>query len=212
MLLLWLGFGAVGVGLIAGSGEPLRPRWIVRRSPVACVVLAAGLILGAAGTVRKLHSGELHIPSRRQVDCAKNLKQIGLAMYEYAEEHEGNYPDTLGGLLAFHGDAIALTIFVCADTTDTPAVGSTAQERGAQLDAGGHGSYVYLGKGKSRAAPANTVLVYEPLGRHRGKGLNVLFGDGRVFFLDAAAGAALSAELDAGHNPPRAGTVTFPKP
>ena len=49
---------------------------------------------------------------------------------------------------------------------------------------------------------SKAVLAYEPLANH-GNGMNVLFADGRVEWIDPPRGRKLLAELDAGYDPPR---------
>jgi prepilin-type processing-associated H-X9-DG protein len=47
------------------------------------------------------------------------------------------------------------------------------------------------------------VLAYEPLTDHIGDGMNVLFGDGHVEWVPKLKASHMTAELNAGHNPPR---------
>jgi prepilin-type processing-associated H-X9-DG protein len=54
----------------------------------------------------------------------------------------------------------------------------------------------------SEKPPPGAVVAYEPLSNH-GNGMNVLYADGHVQWLDAGPGRRLMAELSAGHNPPR---------
>jgi prepilin-type processing-associated H-X9-DG protein len=51
------------------------------------------------------------------------------------------------------------------------------------------------------------VLAYEHLPNHSHGGMNVLYGDGNVRWVDAADAERLVAELSAGHNPPRASSA-----
>lgn len=134
-----------------------------------------------------------------RVRCAANLKQIGLAMQLYANENKGLYPPRPEDLLLTQD--ITTDIFVCPSTNDTWATGATTQQAAANLSAGGHDSYIYLGAGKNSNTPANVVLVYEPLQDH-GNGMNVLFADGHVDFVSGAMAQKVEAELEAGQNPP----------
>jgi len=43
-----------------------------------------------------------------------------------------------------------------------------------------HSDYIYLGKGLTNAVPADVVVAHEKLGAHRGQGINLVFGDGHV--------------------------------
>ncbi len=109
-------------------------------------------------------------------------------MIEYANKHNGRYPDTMEELLASTG--MTAQMFICPDSHDTRATG-TIEQQTATLMAGGHCSYVYLGKGLTSDAPAEVVLVYEPLSNHFNKGMNVLFGDFHVQFIPATQAQAM---------------------
>ena len=61
-------------------------------------------------------------PSR--VKCASNLKQIGMGLILYVNDHGGSYPDTLAELIT-EAD-LNPEVFVCRWTTDTPAHSGTA--------------------------------------------------------------------------------------
>jgi len=94
-------------------------------------------------------------------------------------------------------------IFICAQTPDTPAPGSSPKARGNNLERGGHLSYIYIGQNLDENSPDDAVLVYEKLGNHGNQGTNVLFKDGHVQWYDAKQTATLMSELGAGHNPPQ---------
>jgi prepilin-type processing-associated H-X9-DG protein len=49
---------------------------------------------------------------------------------------------------------------------------------------------------------SDVVIMYEPPANHGGGGMNVLWGDGRISYVDAASATKLISELKAGHNPP----------
>jgi prepilin-type processing-associated H-X9-DG protein len=126
-----------------------------------------------------------------KVKCAANLRQIGQAILLYANDNHGQYPDSFGTLLL--NEDITSDAFVCPDSNDTPATGATTQAIVANLTAGGHLSYIYLGNGMNTATvAANAVVAYEPLSNHANTGMNVLFGDGHVEFIFANTPAAVS--------------------
>jgi prepilin-type processing-associated H-X9-DG protein len=140
-----------------------------------------------------------------EVKCGANLRLIGQAMVLYANNHQGQYPDTIGELVE---EGIPTSVFVCSGSNDEDAEpGATTQETVANIHAGGHLSYIYLAKGMTNTGYANVVLVYEPLSNHQNKGMNVLFGDGHVEWFDLKLATKWLAELNAGHNPPRTGAV-----
>ena len=113
--------------------------------------------------------------------------------------NSGRFPDAIN-------DVLLADAFVCPSTNDTPAAGPTTRAVAADLTAGGHLSYVYVGKGLTNAAGGNTlagtVLAYEPLSNH-GDRMNVVYADAHVEWHDPATGGKIVAELRAGHNPPR---------
>jgi prepilin-type processing-associated H-X9-DG protein len=87
------------------------------------------------------------------------------------------------GQLLLEGD-ITSEAFVSPLGSDTPASGPTTQAIADQLTAGGHLSYIYLGRGlTTQTATADTIVAYENLSLAH-TGANVLFGDGHVEFED----------------------------
>jgi prepilin-type processing-associated H-X9-DG protein len=111
------------------------------------------------------------------------MKQIGLACQLYANDHGGQYPDTLGRLLLT--EDIPADVFVSPQSDDTPARGPTTQAVVDELNKGGHSSYHYVGCGLTTAADPVTVVAYEDPAIFK-RGGNVLYADGHVEFDDAA--------------------------
>jgi hypothetical protein len=135
-------------------------------------------------------------------ECARNLRQIGQALLLYAmDHHSSTYPDDL---MAIFDEDVNPNILICPEGTEKPArAGPTTRETIANVRAGAHCSYVYLGKGMSIDAKFGTVLAY----CQNHNGTFVLFGDGSTIYLNRAESASMLAELRAGYNPPRVGTV-----
>ena len=176
---------------------------------VVLIVLAVLLGFGLLGCACLLTSILLPSLNRareqaNRVKCASNLRQIGQAVALYANEHRGEYPDTLDK--AMTSGVLATETFVCPASSDTPAPSATAEARAADLSKGGHLSYIYVGKGMNTArgagAAANSVVAYEPLTNHNNDGTNVLFSDGLVRFVPAAQARQMVTDLQAGTNPP----------
>ena len=145
----------------AGPGVSPRPRarWWLWLAPVIAALLLVGLFV-TYQTLAPVHGS----PSRGQAPqerCVNNLRQIGLACLMYANEHANQFPDTLSEVL--RDEDITPEVFVCPSSNDTPANGPTTQALVANLTAGGHLSYIYVGKGLTSAAPATAVLAYEPM-------------------------------------------------
>jgi prepilin-type processing-associated H-X9-DG protein len=150
-------------------------------------------------------SSHAYRPAANRIKCASNLRQIGQATMLYANDHQGRYPDTIGELME---EDITTAVFICPGSNDEPAAAAaTTQATAANIHSGGHLSYIYLAKGLTNTGQTNLVLVYEPLSNHQNRGMNVLFGDGHVEWFDLKQATKWLAELNAGHNPPRAEAV-----
>jgi hypothetical protein len=135
--------------------------------------------------------------------CLRNLKVIGDSIQLYANENKGAFPPNFEALL--QSQDIFPGLFICPSSNDDPATGNTLEERAAHLSKG-HNSYIYLGAGKSMKilthSSINLVLAYEPLSNHNHAGMHVLFADFHVEFIPKPQAQKVSAELQAGQNPP----------
>ncbi len=121
----------------------------------------------------------LCVPRERaqRIKCGSNLRQIGVSIGRYAAEHGGRYPDQLEELFAY--DLTPATL-ICPSSTETAAIGATTQAVLADLHAGPHCSYIYLGKGLTTATPSTTVVALESVANHNQAGGEVLYADGHV--------------------------------
>jgi prepilin-type processing-associated H-X9-DG protein len=150
------------------------------------------------------------LPSQNQeprtaprVKSASNLRQIGQAILLYSEDFSGQYPDTFQSLLM--NEDITSIVFVSPMRSETPAEGTTTRQIADELDAGGHVSYVYLGRGlTAHTVTPNMVVAYEMPASANGGG-NVLFGDGHVEYCDGDFISHLVAKVATGEFP-----VTMP--
>jgi prepilin-type processing-associated H-X9-DG protein len=101
----------------------------------------------------------------RKAVCASNLKQVGLAMAIYANDHEDKFPPTLTDLMPDYLTDEGL--FHCpTDTSKEP-------------------SYLYV-PGLSVTDEPTLMLVIERAGIHA-RGRNVLFVDAHVAWMDEQA-------------------------
>ena len=149
------------------------------------VAMSGFLLLGII-SIATVFVLELVRPRRHM--CPSHMRQIGQGLLLYAYENGARSPDTLHELVS--SVDINPEVFVCPDDND--AGGGTTRT-----------TYVYLKpKRPFRSLRAEEVLVYEPLKLHRTGG-NILFGDGRVAWIDAseyerilAEGRALTERLD----------------
>jgi hypothetical protein len=168
----------------------------VRFRQTAAIVFCLGFLLGSAAFVGRAFGEDPHVRGR----CSSNLRSIGQAVQMYANENRGNFPPDFATLLLTQD--LTSEIYVCFATNDTRATGPTTQAIADQLSAGGHVSYVYVGRGLTLKSPADAVVAYEPAANH-GKAGCVLYADGHVNWVKAAQMKKLVDELNAGHNPPR---------
>lgn len=112
-----------------------------------------------------------------RIKSATNLRQIGLGLQMYANEHKGRYPDDLAAAQEFIGTA---------ETYANPRSPSAPVPPGLEGEAlkawiNESSDYAYLGKGKSVRERGDVVLAHEkPDGLT--DGLNILFNDGHVEF------------------------------
>lgn len=142
--------------------------------------------------------------SRRQagrIACAAQLRLIGKALKAYVTTH-GQYPDNLSQLYLDGG--VQPRDFLCPECPDTPARGSTPDAVAADLTAGGHLSYAYVGAGLRPATHPDTVVMFDFPTNHvrdRLEGGNVLFADGHLEWYNRAEFRTLVDRAAAGERP-----------
>ena len=181
-----------GVG-VKPANRPPRRRWI------KAIGFALLLLIPLVGFLESTCHQAVDTANRN--GCANNLKTIGNALLLYANENSGSFPDTLEQLAATSD--LPPACYVCPGSNDTIAdIGATAQTTAANIVAGGHASYVYLGKGFKNDLTANAILAYEFPGHHRKAGMNVLFGDFHVEWVNQLQSNHILKELQMQHNPP----------
>jgi prepilin-type processing-associated H-X9-DG protein len=172
------------------SNQPYKLRWTFQGLLVIALMFAAGM--GATGIAHQtgwlFHDGHLYTYGFRtqlayQAKCATNMRQLGTCLQLFATAHNNHLPDDLTELADYDIDP---DVFVCRASDDTKAEGATTQQWVANLKTPGsrHCSYIYLGKGLTWPVPAETPLLTESLSNHDDKGMNVLFGDGHVEFIE----------------------------
>lgn len=185
---------------------------MLRRKPSAVeVLLLVGIVALLAGIAMPIvqRYRETH-----EYPCYKRMNRLGLACFLYSTEHGGNYPENIEDVAQYVPDP---ELFVCPRSGDTPARGATTQELISELAVSprpqslapgqrgkGHLSYIFLGRGMTQQSPPRAILLYERLENHRDEGINVVYLDGSSQFIERVEAAKLIAELQSGHNPPRA--------
>lgn len=166
---------------------------VVKGSITAFLLLAllVAILLPSAGNAR---------PQALRIACAANLRSLGQSIWMYSNAHAGAFPDTLERAVA-GGFVPDVRVLLCPGSADTPAQGATPAAQAADLTAGGHLSYTYVGTGLTQAAHPDTVIAYDHAGNHEGGGGNVLFADGHVEWYNRAEFRTLVDRAAAGERP-----------
>ncbi len=130
-------------------------------SPTSFTGIAAGFLIPAIAKGRQ---------RVRTATCVNNLRNLGMLMMMYANDHQLRYPDSLSALYQYIPEK-ELELFVCpesdAELTDPKEIEQKS-------------SYILV-KGVKASSP-RMILMYERDVYHQG-GVNVLFSDGSVHAL-----------------------------
>lgn len=151
-----------------------RPRFTFVEALVifGVVALLVSILLPSLNRMRET-SGRLPCPS--------NLKQIGQAILLYANQNAGAMPDSFATILRTQD--LTPKVLICP-SDDARAAADVASFRGDERDC----SYVYVGDGVPNAAIGNSdIVAFDRPDTHAPDGINALFGDGHVEYLDFAA-------------------------
>lgn len=145
-------------------------------------------------------SGEPMFSSRRpQADsmrCGSNLRQIGQALLLYAYDNGGALPEGLGQLPVVLD--MSFEVLCCPATATARPDGRTPSEQASRFGPENL-DYVYHARGLTMPLPPDRPIVCEPISNH-GTGMNVLFGDGRVEFVEIADAERIMRRVDAGQS------------
>jgi len=137
--------------------------------------------------------------SANRMRCKKQMSAVGQSLSLYANENRGAFPPALNDLIRTQD--VTTDVFVCPSSSDTPAGGDVHEARAANLEAGGHCSYIYLGAGMNWKSEPEKVLLFEPMSNH-GSGFHMVFVDGHSEFITGPNAAQIESELRSGNNPP----------
>jgi prepilin-type processing-associated H-X9-DG protein len=160
------------------------------------VLLLISCLLPSLGRARE---------SANRVKCASNLRQLGTAVQLYANENRGQLPPDWPALLTTQD--LVPECFICPSRDLDRATGPNLQAVVASMLSGEHLGYVWTGHGlQQRDLTATTVLAFDfenhmPKDAARNTGMNVLFGDGSVEFVDESTAKAIWAQFIAGVRP-----------
>jgi hypothetical protein len=147
-------------------------------------VFVLAVIVAGCGPCALAPAGE----AARRSSCMNNAYGIGLMMTQYAEDHEGDYPPSLGVLLK-EGYLTTVKVFLCPSSTDKLPGDFPKDLKNADLavlnQIEDFGSYAYV-KGLRHENSAEMIILYDKPGHHRREGRNCLFDDGHVEWLAEA--------------------------
>lgn len=137
------------------------------------LIFVVGAILIALGMLLPTRCGSRE--KSRRINCAGNLKQIGLALLMYSGEHDGYFPNNTGNgtnfnLLNRNGYLANGKVYSCPGTTNLRTTADASNYR-----------YIGSGLNDDNDAPTVNSLAYDQSGNHPGNAwMNVLFIDGHA--------------------------------
>lgn len=173
------------------------------RGARGAAIFGAIVLLLVVGTALLLPTLCRSSEQANRVKCASNLRQIGMAMDDYAKTHGGKFPPDLQ-TLARDSDLTSVA-FVCPSSSDIPANINKPSDWAEAFKPDSHElSYVYVAGGLGPSdVNDQSVLAYENPHNHLDEGMNILFGDFHVEWFPTKA----AAEIIAAHPPGRAATT-----
>ena len=158
----------------------------------------AAVALGVAVGLTGCNPSETKEQADQRIVCANRMHMLGLAMSLYACDHEGQFPRDLGSLA--REEALGMDLFVCPATGHTlPPDSGTYQDPTSWVNA--HSDFTYIRPAKP-TTDGGLVVCYEADADHGGRGINVLYADGKTAFLplDEAHGRIAAAAHRATEN------------
>jgi prepilin-type processing-associated H-X9-DG protein len=130
-----------------------------------CLFWLGGLVVVIILVLPNIHRTGGH---GSRIACANNLKQVGIGIKLYADEHDDVYPQKFSEIIQYVSRHAA--IFVCAESGNKPESIETVDE---------WTDYVYI-LGFSTTSAPNAILAYCDPKNHNGEGGNILFVDGNI--------------------------------
>lgn len=183
------------------AASPPKQEQGMSGATIAAIVVVVALLLVGGGLAAVLFPALNRAQAQSErLQCANQMKQIGLAVQMYANSNRGQLPDGLDKLLT--QQLITPNMLVCPAGDQTPAPGASPGLQAANLLTSPqlHLSYVYTGGGMTSAvfANPNVIILHEPLNNHDNDGINVLYANGSVTYLPKAQAQQVIRQLQAG--------------
>jgi prepilin-type processing-associated H-X9-DG protein len=130
----------------------------------------------------------------------------------YANDHGGALPPDLIAIYRHQQGDLPPEVFTCPSSDISKAGGATQDQVVASMLSGDHISYAWTGGGLTSAAPPDVILAFDlelhvPKDAETTTGMNVLFADGSVTFVNQSVAKAIWAEFVAGVRPIRLATT-----
>ena len=173
----------------------------------AATLIAIGIFGLAAWLPLHNYFRHLRFNVRLRAVCADRLVTIGSNLKTYGGTH-GQFPDRLSTL--YHERRRGLPTPRCPARVDQITQSVTSQsvfDSAVDDPSNPSNSYVYCGSGVPYSTPGQTVLIYEKLTNHS-NGINVLYADGHVEWLEGARAEALIRANSTGGGNEKEGSVT----
>jgi prepilin-type processing-associated H-X9-DG protein len=176
-----------------------------RGMAIAGLVLGCASLLLGAMAVAMLEPELKRRAAAQQISCMANMKQIGVAFAMYVNDNRDNVPPDLADAQKYLGQwgaapSARTSVFICPACD--PKTLAPAPPGGIQT------SYVFLAKdfGGTRYSQikfkSRTIVMYEALANHGGRGISVLYADWHVEKIDGSIAAKVIQEIKSGQNPP----------
>jgi hypothetical protein len=186
-------------------------RWAVAGIVVAVIVVFATITLIRALLARRAMQAALSQMAAARANasasievaadnrCQRNLQTLYLLLLMYSKEH-GRFPDSLNALLQTSNTVISESDLACPVAQAIPSQDATTKPAR-------NSAYIYCGSGLTGDLSPDFIMVYEPAANHGWRGVRFLYADGGINSLNPAKAERVIAEIESGHNPPRAEMV-----
>lgn len=158
-------YGLLALGRMSVTGKPGRA---LALGGVAAGLLGVAFWWQVAAMVGRISQTE------HAVGCMANLREIGGLILRYSHSHGGQFPASFADVVDEEG--FDPRWFVCPASNATVAIDGSAGSVGGQLLAGGHNSYIYLGRGLTEKSPDMEPVAYCAFSPH--PFVNILYADG----------------------------------